>query len=68
MNYIDYGLSILNSSVIENFSDSRNFDLSDVYNMLSLEHLLAGYVTQERFYEVGSHQGIKETENYFLNN
>jgi len=68
MNYIDYGLSILNSSVIEKFSVSNKFDLSDVYNELSLDNLLAGYVTQERFYEIGSHQGIKETENYFSNN
>ena len=66
MTYIDYGLSILSASVLMRHSENPPFDLSKVYNELSLDGQLAGYEVFERFYEIGSHQGIADTNTYFL--
>lgn len=64
MTYIDYGLGILSAKVFEDYSGFESFDLSKVYNQLSLKSQLYGYEVFERFYEIGSHQGILETEDY----
>ncbi|TAL75478.1 MAG: nucleotidyl transferase [Burkholderiaceae bacterium] len=67
MAYIDYGLGILSGGVLQAFPQGKTFDLAQVYNQLSLDGQLAGYEVNERFYEIGSHSGLKETEAYFLN-
>ena len=64
MNYIDYGLSVLNQSIFDAYHESERFDLSDLYHKLSLHDHLAGFETFERFYEIGSQNGLKETETY----
>lgn len=64
MQYIDYGLSILNQSIFDAYPENESFDLSDLYHKLSLHDHLAGFETFERFYEIGSQNGLKETENY----
>lgn len=66
MTHIDYGLGIIHNDVLENCPSSQAFDLADVYHTLSLQQQLAGYEVHERFYEIGSHSGLKETEAYFL--
>ncbi|HVS26529.1 MAG TPA: nucleotidyltransferase family protein [Burkholderiales bacterium] len=65
MAYIDYGLGILSAAALESYPKERAFDLSDVYHELSLADQLAGFEVSERFYEIGSPQGLKETEAYF---
>lgn len=67
MTYIDYGLGVLSASVLKPFSDDQPFDLADVYQDLSMKRKLAGFEVHERFYEIGSHTGLTETENFFLN-
>ena len=64
MQYIDYGLSILNQSIFDAYPENESFDLSDLYHKLSLHNHLAGFETFERFYEIGSQDGLKETEIY----
>lgn len=64
MNYIDYGLGLINAEVLEKNSE-LNFDIADVYNKLSLNNELKGYEVFDRFYEIGSHTGLKETEQFF---
>ena len=70
MHHIDYGLGIVSRDILARHSDkgAQAFDLSDVYHELSLAGRLAGFEVneRERFYEIGSHQGLKETEQYFL--
>ena len=61
MDYIDYGLSALQRSVIEAISESV-FDLSTLYHRLSLAGQLAGYEVTERFYEIGSPAGLHDLE------
>jgi MurNAc alpha-1-phosphate uridylyltransferase len=65
MTYIDYGLGILTAAALGPYPKDRAFDLSDVYHALSVGGGLAGFEVTERFYEIGSSQGLKETEAYF---
>jgi len=64
MHFIDYGLSILNQSIFDAYPENESFDLSDLYHTLSLHGHLAGFETFDRFYEIGSQNGLKETEIY----
>jgi NDP-sugar pyrophosphorylase family protein len=66
MEYIDYGLGVLSAEVLADYEAAVPFDLADVYNELSLAGKLAGHEVQERFYEIGSREGLKEAEAYFL--
>lgn len=63
MQHIDYGLGGLSAEVFEGTGDQ--FDLADVYWKLSVGGQLAGYEVTERFYEIGSHDGLRETAEYF---
>jgi D-sedoheptulose 7-phosphate isomerase len=66
MQYIDYGLSLVSSTIFKNKMSGINFDLADLYFELSTSGELSALEVHERFYEVGSHNGLKETEEYFL--
>ena len=65
MLHIDYGLSILSASVLSEQHDKIPLDLSDIFQKLSVQGLLAGHEVYERFYEVGSHKGLEETIKHF---
>jgi N-acetyl-alpha-D-muramate 1-phosphate uridylyltransferase len=66
MAYIDYGLGLMSGQVLDSYPDDAPFDLSDVYHDLSLKGQLVGFEVHERFYEIGSPIGLKETEEYFF--
>lgn len=66
MKFIDYGLGVLSSHVLEAYPNGQAFDLAEVYHNLSINGQLAGFEVHERFYEIGSPAGLKETETYFL--
>lgn len=61
MHHIDYGFEVLDASVLESWSVPV-FDLADVLSGLADYSRLAGYETAERFYEIGSFPGLRETE------
>jgi NDP-sugar pyrophosphorylase family protein len=63
MQYIDYGLSILRRDALAGIAETI-FDLSAVFHRLSLEGQLAGYEVTERFYEIGSPEGLSDLEKY----
>jgi len=65
MAYIDYGLSILSADVLARHADGEVFDLADVFHGLAATGDLAGFEVVERFYEIGSREGLAETEAYF---
>lgn len=65
MAHIDYGLGVLSASVLENVHTNEPFDLADLYHELSVQGLLSGHEVFERFYEIGSHEGLEETIEYF---
>ena len=65
LTYIDYGLLILNKDIVsELFPENIYIDLSKILNVLSIRGDLAGYEVSERFYEIGSEQGIKDFSEY----
>lgn len=66
MTYIDYGLGVVSASVLKQRPVGQSFDLADVYEDLSLLGQLAALEVHQRFYEIGSHSGLKDTEDYFL--
>ena len=65
MNYIDYGLSVVNNSIFDNFIENKNFDIAEIFENLSKNKLLAGYEVNERFYEIGSASGLSDTIKFF---
>jgi len=66
MNYIDYGLGILSGRLFDSYDKDQPFDLSEIYKNLSIQSELEGYTVNQRFYEIGSHQGLEETTHFFL--
>jgi NDP-sugar pyrophosphorylase family protein len=60
MHYIDYGLTICSRPIFDNYPANDPFDLAIVLEKLSQRGELAGYEVHQRFYEIGSHHGIKE--------
>jgi NDP-sugar pyrophosphorylase family protein len=65
MQWIDYGLSVLTRETIaESIPQGAVVDLADVMKSLSLTGRLAGLEVSERFYEVGSPEGLKDLESY----
>jgi MurNAc alpha-1-phosphate uridylyltransferase len=65
MKHIDYGLGAISARVLADEVTTGPFDLADIYHRLSLSGQLAGYEVHERFYEIGSHQGLAEAADYF---
>ena len=63
--HVDYGLGIVKTEVLERSQENAAFDLASVYSALSLEGRLHGHEVFTRFYEIGSHAGLQEAEEYF---
>jgi len=64
MQHIDYGLGILQETAFEEVPDDQAYDLADIYKNLIRKGELAGCEVQERFYEIGSPEGLAETRAY----
>lgn len=62
MKHIDYGLGILDSVALAGRPEGTPFDLADVYRDLIARNELAGYEVAERFYEIGSSEGLAELD------
>lgn len=63
MQYIDYGLSLLRKKLIAtDIAKDIKTDLAVIYEKLSVEGRLIGYEVYERFYEIGSPQGLKDLQ------
>lgn len=65
MAHIDYGLGVFSAAVFKSMPSDELFDLAAVYHELSLRGELAGHEVFERFYEIGSHQGLEEAIRFF---
>lgn len=64
MRHIDYGLAAASRIVFDNISADHPCDLSSVYRDLVDREQLAAYEVPQRFYEVGSLDGIRELSEY----
>jgi N-acetyl-alpha-D-muramate 1-phosphate uridylyltransferase len=68
MEYIDYGLIVINKKIFDGYPEGKPFDLSLVLSQSVEAGLVASYEVEQRSYEIGSVKGIKETEDYIRNN
>lgn len=67
LEYVDYGLSVLTRDLVEQEIPSATFfDLADLYGRLSSVGRLAGFEVHDRFYEIGSPQGLADLEAHVL--
>jgi NDP-sugar pyrophosphorylase family protein len=65
MRFIDYGLSVLQLSVIQTeVRRDETADLADLFHRLSIAGMLSGYEVTSRFYEIGSEAGLADLEAY----
>jgi len=67
MEYIDYGLILIRKEIFDAYPSQETFELSLVLSQSVDAGLVASYEIKQRFYEIGSLQGIKETEDYIRN-
>jgi N-acetyl-alpha-D-muramate 1-phosphate uridylyltransferase len=61
MRHIDYGLSAFDRTAFAAIEDGARCDLVEVYQRLLGVEQLAAFEVHERFYEIGSPEGLRET-------
>jgi NDP-sugar pyrophosphorylase family protein len=62
MHHIDWGLGVIRAQALQPYPTDVPFDLADVYTSLARAGELAGFEVGTRFYEIGSPEGLAETE------
>lgn len=62
MHHIDYGLGLFRREAFDGFARDAVVDLAEVQKALLARGQLAGYEIRERFYEIGSHEGLNELD------
>lgn len=66
MRHIDYGLGILSQGALKRLPLGGRFDLADLYGALVLEGQMAALEMAERFFDIGSFEGIRALERHLL--
>jgi len=64
MRYIDYGLGAFRRDAFAGLSAGERCDLVEVYQALLRESSLAAFEVHERFYEIGSPEGLRDTAEF----
>jgi MurNAc alpha-1-phosphate uridylyltransferase len=64
MHHIDYGLGAFRKTVFADLPDGENYDLAVIYQQLLRDGKLAAFEVHERFYEIGSLEGLRDTESF----
>ncbi len=64
MRHIDYGLGVFHADAFENLPAHKACDLTGVYADLLQRKQLAAFEVHERFYEIGSPAGLRETAEF----
>lgn len=62
MQHIDYGLGLFHPAAFAQIHDGQHADLAEIYQKLLLDRQLLAYEVPERFYEVGSRDGLRELD------
>ena len=60
LEYIDAGLSILRKEVLHLVPEDESYDLQDLYKILISQEEMLAYEVKQRFYEIGSFEGLQE--------
>jgi len=63
LEYIDAGLSILKKEVLSLVPEDEPFDLQELYKTLISEQEMSAYEVRQRFYQIGSLEGLEEFKN-----
>jgi N-acetyl-alpha-D-muramate 1-phosphate uridylyltransferase len=66
MLHIDYGLGVFKCSAFASISANSQYDLANLYQHLLAEQQLSGFEVFRRCYEIGSRNGLIDTENFLL--
>jgi NDP-sugar pyrophosphorylase family protein len=66
MRHIDYGLCALKASALEGLPEGVPADLAEVLERMAERGEIAAYEADRRFYEIGSPEGLRETEKHIL--
>jgi NDP-sugar pyrophosphorylase family protein len=64
MEFIDYGLGAFSAKALDRIPAGQARDLADLYEELLAEGQLAGMEVSQRFYEIGSAEGLEETARF----
>jgi len=64
MHYIDYGLGVFRAEAFQNLPTGKACDLTELYTDLLQRKQLAAFEVRERFYEIGSPAGLRETAEF----
>lgn len=64
MHYIDYGLGVFRAEAFQGLPAGKPCDLSEIYADLLRRRQLAAFEVRERFYEIGSPAGLRETAEF----
>ncbi len=64
MQHIDYGLGMLKKEALESIPSDQPYDLATLYEDLVKQGQLAGLEVFQRFYEIGTTQGLEETREF----
>lgn len=62
MHHIDYGLGVFKAHAFRPYPDGQIVDLATVYQDLLARDELAAFEVDARFYEIGSPEGVRSTE------
>jgi len=64
MRHIDYGLGVFQREAFANVPEDTPYDLADFYQLLLKKGELTAFEVKERFYEVGTFDGLEELKGY----
>src|SRR5271170_7035271 len=60
--HIDYGLGCIRSEALRGWAQEERFDLASFYRAMLERGQLAAFEVKERFFEIGSPEGLAETD------
>ena len=66
LTHIDFGVSVFSAAAFDAYPDDEYLDLAAICRKLSQRGQLAACEVFQRFYEIGSHAGIADTEQFLL--
>jgi NDP-sugar pyrophosphorylase family protein len=62
MEFIDYGLGLFQPNIFATLPDGQPADLAEIYQKLVAGRDLLAYEVKQRFYEIGSFDGLRELD------
>jgi len=66
MIYIDYGVSLLRNEILRFIPTGTVYSLEDVFKEIITQNSMLAFEAKERFYEIGSFNGLNEFTNFIL--